>query len=471
MMKTLPQILSCLFLLFSFTSVSCKETQAVSSPNLIAFATGLTSPVCITNAGDSRLFVVNQQGKINIVNSDGTVNPVPFLDITSRVKYGGEEGLLGVAFHPQYKMNGYFYVNYIGTGDSTHISRFNVSSTNPDQADPSSEFKLMTIFQPFTNHKGGNLSFGADGYLYIGLGDGGSEGDPNNRAQNLMDYHGKILRIDVNHGNPYAIPTSNPFFNSTTALREIWAYGLRNPWRFSFDPLTHDLWIGDVGQNTYEEIDLQPSTSIEGENYGWRCYEGNASYNTVGCNASPSYTFPVYTYPHASECAVIGGFVNRSNILSPLYGYYFFADYCSDRIWTLHNESGNWVVNDIGRFLGNNFSTFGMDVNGQLYIAGLTSGTLYQINEALLGINTTRAAVNVKVLSLPGYGKFSIETNRNDNSPMRLALYNIYGESCYNSSTNDSHVVMDISFLPRGIYILNVVLNGKNSFHKLINGL
>ena len=349
MMKTLHKLLVLSLAFIHFGSISCKETQSVSTPNLVLFATGLTSPVCIANAGDSRLFVVNEHGSISIVNSDGSVNPVPFLDISPRIKYGGEEGLLGLVFHPQYKTNGYFYVNYIGIGDSTHISRFNVSATDPNKADPSSEFKLMTIFQPFTNHKGGDLCFGADGYLYLGLGDGGSEGDPDNRAQNLMDYHGKLLRIDVNQGNPYAIPPSNPFFNSTTALKEIWAYGLRNPWRFSFDPLTHDLWIGDVGQNTYEEIDLQPASSTGGENYGWRCYEGNAPYNSVGCSASSAYTFPIYTYPHAPECAIIGGFVDRSNPLS-LYGYYFFADYCSDKIWTLHNESGNWVVNDIGQY-------------------------------------------------------------------------------------------------------------------------
>ena len=467
-MKTLYKILCISLCMICLSTVSCMA-QITGTPNLVSFANGLISPVCIANAGDSRLFVIDQHGLIRIIHSDGTVNPIPFLNISNRVTFGGEQGLLGIAFHPQYKTNGYFYVNYVGVSDSTHISRFSVSSTDPDVADPSSELKLMTIFQPYANHNGGDLVFGADGYLYIGLGDGGSGGDPGNRAQNLMEYLGKILRIDVNQGMPYSVPASNPFYNSSNARKEIWAYGLRNPWRFSFDRLTHDLWIADVGETAYEELDLQPASSTGGENYGWRCYEGNVPFNSVGCGSSSTYTFPVYTYPHGPECAVIGGYMNRFSSSSPYYGYYFFADYCSDKIWTLHQVSGNWVVADFGQFPGNNLSAFGEDMNGQLYVAGRTSGTIYRINDIPTVVENHVSSI-VKVMNFPGTGKIRVETGRNDGTEMHLSLYNALGENTFNSVTRESSYVIDLNFLPKGIYFLNVNLDGRNSFHKFING-
>ncbi|HLP06261.1 MAG TPA: PQQ-dependent sugar dehydrogenase, partial [Paludibacter sp.] len=210
-MKTLSKILFVPGLLLQLLTASCKETQTATNPHLELFASGLTTPVCIANAGDSRLFIIDQHGIIVVLDSGGNKKAEPFLDIRNRVTYGGERGLLGIAFHPRYKDNGYFYVNYVGAGDSTHISRFTASGTNPDKADASSEFNILTIHQPFTNHNGGDLHFGPDGYLYFALGDGGSAGDPGNRAQNLREYLGKIHRIDVNSGNPYGIPASNPF--------------------------------------------------------------------------------------------------------------------------------------------------------------------------------------------------------------------------------------------------------------------
>jgi glucose/arabinose dehydrogenase len=248
-MKILSKILP-LFLLLLYHIQGIGQQSALKT-TLTPFATGLPNPVCISNAGDTRLFVVDESGLIRIVDTGGTVKAQPFLDIHSRVLFGGEQGLLGLAFHPDYSTTGYFYVNYIGLDETTRISRFSISAWNPDQADPQSELNLMTIPQPYTNHKGGDLQFGPDGYLYFGLGDGGSAGDPENRAQNPMDYHGKMLRIDVNQGNPYSIPTSNPFVGNQDVLQEIWALGLRNPWRFSFDRLTGDLWIADVGQDAY----------------------------------------------------------------------------------------------------------------------------------------------------------------------------------------------------------------------------
>lgn len=358
-------------------------TAAIAQPNIIIpFATGFDDPVVITHAGDSRLFVVAKAGYIYIVDTDGNTNPVPFLDIDARVKStGSEQGLLGLAFHPQYPDSAYFYVNYIGVADSTHISRFSVNPATPDLADNQSEKKLMTLYQPFTNHNGGDLKFGPDGYLYIALGDGGSGGDPDNRAQNLQDFLGKILRIDVDHGDPYAIPETNPFYNDPLALDEIWAYGLRNPWRFSFDRLTGDLWIGDVGQGAHEEIDFEPAASTGGENYGWRCYEGNFSYNPNGCGAAGLYTFPVYDYSHSLGCSVTGGFVYRGTQFPGMVGKYFFADYCSGRMWTLEDIGGTWTATLFAQFSGENFTTFGEDVQGRLYVASYSTGTISIISD------------------------------------------------------------------------------------------
>jgi glucose/arabinose dehydrogenase len=379
----LPRTVSLLSLMI-ISIAGCNKSQVTENTNgqkMVPFSTGFSNPVCIANAGDSRLFVVEQSGKIQIVKSDGKINTQPFLDIHDKITFGGERGLLGIAFHPDYNSNGYFYVNYTTLDGNTNISRFKVNPSNPEIADPQSELKLLMVNQPFANHNGGDLCFGPDGYLYIGLGDGGSGGDPGNRAQNPMEYLGKMLRIDVNQGNPYAIPATNPFYNSTTTLKEIWALGLRNPWRFSFDRLTGDLWIADVGQNAIEEIDFQPAASTGGENYGWRCYEGNEIYNNSGCASSSSLTFPVYTYSHASGCSVTGGYVYRASDSSAYYGHYFFTDYCSDRIWTLHKSGGNWIKEDFGTYSGNNFSTFGEDSKGRLYIAGLSTGTIYLVIE------------------------------------------------------------------------------------------
>jgi len=382
-MKLLINKLQILFFILILSEVSCKKSPIINkvsdAKKMVLLASGLSHPVSIMNANDSRLFVAEQVGRIVIVTPDGQLKTQPFLDIRDRVTFEGERGLLGVAFHPNFKSNGYFYVNYVGAGDITTISRFKVSSGNPDVADLQSELKLLTIPQPYANHNGGDLNFGPDGYLYIGLGDGGSGGDPGNRAQNPKEYLGKMLRIDVNHGTLYAIPASNPFYNSATTLGEIWAIGLRNPWRFSFDRLTGDLWIADVGQNAIEEINFQKANSKGGENYGWRCYEGNEVYNISACTSSSTLTFPVYTYLHDTECSITGGYVFRGTNSSAYYGHYFFADYCSDKIWTLHKVNNTWEKEDFGQFPGNNFSTFGEGDQGQLYVAGITSGKIYLV--------------------------------------------------------------------------------------------
>lgn len=357
---------------------ACKEEKA--SQNLIMFAEGFDQPCAIAHAGDSRLFVVGQKGVIYLVDSSGKIRNKPFLDIHERVTYGGERGLLGLAFHPDFSKNGFFYINYVGIDDSTFISRFSLAAGDSMVADPGSELKLLRLKQPYSNHNGGTIAFGPDGYLYIGMGDGGSGGDPQNRAQNPGEYMGKMLRIDVNSRLPYAIPSGNPFIGKAGYLEEIWATGLRNPWKFSFDKLTGDLWIADVGQNKIEEINLQAASSKGGENYGWRCYEGNDSFKQDLCEEGTSFVFPVHTYEHGKECSVTGGYIYRGSKSSKYYGHYFFADYCSDKVWTIHKQDGQWKEEFFGMYPGNNISTFGENYRGELFIAGLSSGKLYKID-------------------------------------------------------------------------------------------
>ncbi len=464
-MKILLKISSLIVLILIINIANGQGTN-----KLIPFASGLTSPVGITNAGDSRLFVVNQLGYVHIISPNGIVNTQPFIDIHDRVVYGGERGLLGIAFHPQYKTNGYFFVNYIGNGDSTYISRFKVNTENPDLADPQSELKLMTIFQPYTNHNGGDLCFGPDGYLYIGLGDGGSGGDPGNRSQNKMEYLGKMLRIDVNQGNPYSVPVTNPFYGSKSARNEIWALGLRNPWRFSFDRLTGDLWIGDVGQNAIEEINFQAADSKGGENYGWRCYEGNQPYSNTGCISSNELTFPVYSYPQDQECSVTGGYVYRGSASSPFYGRYFFTDYCSDRIWTLHKVADNWVKEDFGRFTGNNFSTFGEDASGKLYVAGIYSGKIFRIDDLSTNINPIENSMGLKIIHVPFSDIIQLRTDRNDNPEIQIYVYDIRGTQHFRKNIQEQMYELNLGFLPAGIYFLKVTIDGNNQIQKLVLG-
>ena len=351
--------------------------------SLQTFASGFSRPVDIENAGDSRLFIVEQRGIIHILDSLGNRLPTPFLDIDSRViNSGNERGLLGLVFHPDYKSNGYFYVNYMDNSGSSLIARYSVSATNPDQADINSEVILMTVSQPFSNHNAGDLGFGKDGYLYIGWGDGGSGGDPGNRSQNTNLLLGKMLRIDVDNGSPYSIPQDNPFVNDPGVLDEIWAIGLRNPWRYSFDRLTGDLYIADVGQNNWEEIDFQPATSSGGENYGWRCYEGTATFNTSGCPPANTLEDPIFEYANSNQfgCSVTGGFVYRGARYSAMFGHYLFTDYCSGRWWSLKRDmNGNWVSTDLANLSNFEYSSLGENHFGELFVAGHGTGNIFQI--------------------------------------------------------------------------------------------
>ena len=342
---------------------------------------GLDQPVHITHAGDGsqRLFVVEQEGRIRIVKNQ-TLLPTPFLDISARVRCCGEQGLLSIAFPPNYANKRYFYVNYTDNGGDTVVARYRVTG-DPDIADPNSEEILLTVNQPFSNHNGGQLAFGQDGFLYIGMGDGGSAGDPQGNGQRPDTLLGKLLRIDVESGvRPYAIPINNPFTQSRLYRSEIWAVGLRNPWRFSFDRLTGDLYIGDVGQSALEEINFQPRTSSGGENYGWNILEGSQCFKSSPCNKN-GLVLPIAEYGHSEGCSVTGGFVYRGQQYPRLQGIYFYGDYCSGRVWGLR-VTGSSVQG--GRLLDTaaSISSFGEDETGEVYLADLSKGEVLRITDA-----------------------------------------------------------------------------------------
>ncbi len=346
---------------------------------LTPVASGITAPTDIQNAddGSGRLFLVEQNGLIRILRH-GVLNPQPFLDITSKTHADGERGLLGLAFPPDFGRRQRFYLDYTDLRGDTTIAEYRVSS-NPDAADPASETVLLKIVQPFANHNGGQLRFGPDGYLYIGMGDGGSGGDPQRNGQNVNALLGKILRLDVESApGTVKIPPDNPFVARNGARPEIWAYGLRNPWRFSFDRATGDLWIADVGQDSYEEIDLQSRASHGGENYGWNIMEGTHCYSASNCNTQ-GLTLPIFDYPHSRGCSITGGFVYRGRKARALVGTYVYGDYCSGRIWGLAQEATGWT-NRLLSNSGMSISTFGEDEAGELYVADAAQGKVYRID-------------------------------------------------------------------------------------------
>jgi glucose/arabinose dehydrogenase len=376
------KIPSLFFILLLFAFNSCTqpqpsetiETELGNYEVIVAFPNlSFTRPVDFQHAGDNsnRIFVVEQAGVISVFENvpASTVKKV-FLDIKNKVDdSGNEEGLLGLAFHPHYNVNGYFYVNYTASNpDRTVISRFTMSSADPDTADPSSELIILEFAQPYSNHNGGQVSFGPDGYLYIAVGDGGSGGDPQGNGQNRATLLGKILRLDVDReegGRHYAIPSDNPFVNNSDGYRkEIYAYGLRNPWRLSFDPENGRLWAGDVGQNAYEEIDI-----IEkGGNYGWDAMEANHCFEpSSGCNSS-GLKIPIWEYGRSEGVSVTGGFVYRGPTLKELTGKYLYADFGSGRIWALDYSNLSKPINSELLKADFNISSFGVDQNNELYL-------------------------------------------------------------------------------------------------------
>lgn len=347
---------------------------------LTEVAAGLSGPVFLTAPRpDARLFVVEQPGRIRVVEN-GTLLPTPFLDITDRVSSGGERGLLSVAFHPSYAANGYFYVDYTDRNGDTRIERYRVGADR-NRADPASARLILQVAQPFANHNGGLVAFGPDGKLYVGMGDGGSGGDPLGHGQNRATLLGDILRIDVDAGDPYAVPPDNPFVGQAGARGEIWATGVRNPWRFAFDREAGLLYLADVGQNALEEVNVVPAASA-GLNFGWNVMEGSRCFSPAeGCGRT-GLVVPVLEYGHAEGCSVTGGYVYRGSRIPALRGHYFYADYCRGWIRSFRHQGGQaldrreWTPGDVGSVL-----SFGEDAAGELYVLS-ANGCVYRIDPA-----------------------------------------------------------------------------------------
>ncbi len=397
--------------------VACLTWQALAQVTGTNAYPGITIPYPIGFVtppdGSDRIFIVGQTGRIfEFPNSPASTSSKVFLDIQDSVVSdapGGELGLLGLAFHPRFASNGFFYVNYTVTDTlsgypyQSIIARFKVSGSNPDSADRSSEVVLMRISQPYSNHKGGQLAFGPDGYLYCGLGDGGSGGDPQGNGQNTSTWLGKILRINVDSAAPplnYSIPPDNPFFNDTssTVKKEIFAYGLRNPWRFSFDvPGGGTLWVGDVGQNLWEEIDTVQS----GKNYGWNIMEGFHCYNPPSNCDTTGLTMPIWEYDHNGKCAIIGGFVYRGSMIPSLRGKYIYGDYCSAQVWALDPNPPGPPVNSLLFTAGSMITSFGTDQHGEMYVCGYNNGVIYKIVPLI---------PQVPLLVAPGNGQTNVST-------------------------------------------------------------
>ncbi|MBU2930065.1 PQQ-dependent sugar dehydrogenase [Winogradskyella psychrotolerans] len=471
-MKTTISLFFTAFIFFQYTNAQELELELIAS--------NLNSPVSIKHAGDDRLFIVEQDGLIKIIDALGTLQTTPYLDINSSViNSGSERGLLGLAFHPNYDENGYFFVNYINNSGDTVISRFTVDDTNSEVADPDSELIILSYDQPYSNHNGGDLAFGSDGYLYISSGDGGSGGDPENRAQNKLSFLGKILRLDIDtptETENYSIPTDNPFSDDSNALPEIWAYGLRNPWKFSFDRLNGDQWIADVGQSDYEEINrASASDASTGLNYGWKCYEGNDPYDTAGCADQSTYTFPISGYNHfgdgAPKCSITGGYRYRGTTYPNFYGWYFFADYCSQEIGYLVYDEANDTWNSTFQQFSGQWSAFGEDVNGNIYVSDISGGHIYKLTDPTLS-NNDYSLSEISIYPNPTKNTFNINfgSNSNIDAITDIAIYDIQGKRLKSIHRNTEIIqTVNTTKLSNGIYILKInIENGKQSTHKLV---
>jgi len=438
-------------------------TVNAQTVSLDPFADGFTGPVAIKNAGDDRLFVVEQRGVIKVLNSDGTTNTTPFLDIQADVNGSGERGLLGLAFHPDYTTNGFFYVHYSDNSGDTQISRFSVSTGDANVADPTSEFMILNVNQPQSNHNGGTIAFGTDGYLYIALGDGGGGGDTSNNAQNLTLLLGKLLRIDIDNtsgGNNYAIPADNPFVGDPNGRDEIWAYGLRNPFRFSIDEQTNMIWIGDVGQNAVEEVNRVPLTEA-GINYGWRCYEGSDPFNTSNCPDPSELTFPVAEYPWNGGGSVIGGFVYRGSTYLDLQDVYVFAD-IDGMIGTV-DDALNFI--DQGDFPGT-WVGFGEDVNNELYIVNIGGSILRVQGDEIASIDDNALAAFTMVPN-PASSQLTIRTASAQNFSVSIADLN--GRIVAENTINSNRGTIDVAAISSGLYLVSISTeSGATNTKKLV---
>lgn len=432
--------------------ILCSSLLSAQSITLQEFATGFTAPVEIVNANDSRLFVVQQNGIIKILQPNGVTNGTNFLNIASKIIYNGERGLLGLAFHPQYATNGYFFVFYNDTAGNLTVARYTVSA-NADVADDTTEKIIISIPKPFDNHNGGSIHFAPDGYLWVVTGDGGSGGDPNNNSQNKNSLLGKMLRLDINSTGPYNIPPGNPFIGVDGA-DEVWAYGLRNAWKFSFDLTTGNAMIADVGQEFFEEINAMPITQ-GGINYGWKCYEANSTFSTTGCAPMSSMTFPIAVYDHANgKCSITGGYVYRGTAFPALQGKYIFADYCSTQIGMLNSDNSiTWTP----AFTGNNFSTFGQDSQKELYVAAVTSGKIFKIQSGTLATDENILSEGIRVYPNPASERIFVNAYNLQN--MTAEIMTSEGIKVLEQRVIDHENGINITGIPAGVYYL-ILKNG-----------
>jgi glucose/arabinose dehydrogenase len=342
---------------------------------------GLKEPTFVVGPpdGSKRLFLLEREGRIRVADASGVLNPTPFLDVSDNTSTSTEEGMLGLAFHPQFTQNGYVYVDYTSRDANVQVVRYTVSPSQPDQVDPGTAQTVMTISKRSKYHNGGTLAFGPDGFLYISVGDD----EQSEQAQSLANLYGKILRIDVNSDQPYAIPPSNPFVNKEGARGEIWAYGFRNPWRFSFDRATGDMWIGDVGDARWEEVDLQPAGSQGGENYGWPMNEGTECMDPTQCHEA-GLLAPITTYGHNMNCAIAGGYVYRGPTATRLAGSYLFGDLCTGGVFSLRqNPDQTWSRLEMG-FNPIKIDSFGEDPSGDVYVVDYQGGVIYRVMDGSL---------------------------------------------------------------------------------------
>lgn len=409
-----------------------------AEPRVSIFTRSVSSPVRVTAPpGDDRVFVVEQNGLIRVFNRGGSSRGV-YLDLTSVTVLSGERGLLGLAFAPDYRTSGRFYVNYTDLAGDTRIARYRVSA-DPDRADAAHPEIILTVTQPYSNHNGGHLAFGPDGKLYIGLGDGGNGGDPQNNGQNPQSLLGKMLRLDVSPASGYGIPPDNPFVSSAPR-DEIWALGLRNPWCYAFDAVTGDLWIADVGQDRLEEIDTQPAASRGGENYGWRLMEGGDCYNPPSACNDGSLTLPIHTYTHGgapSRCSISGGGVYRGAAVPALQGAYLFADYCSDQVWSLVRQGGSVTVTErtaqltpAGGF--GNIVSFGTDGHDEMYVVDRGGNAIYRLVDSVVGNDAPPPAPALEPnVPNPFNPRTEIAFSLPMDGPVRLDVYDAVGRQVH----------------------------------------
>ena len=479
-MKT--RILVCAFMCIVLSS-KAQNLNNMPKLELAPFAKGFKFPMDMANCGDSRIFVAERLGKIWACDAKGKkLSDTPFLNITDEVftvfpNDYDERGLLGFTFHPNYPDSPYFYVNYIGLDSNSHISRFTVDPKNPNKALKNSELLLLLVNQPkapeFVNHKAGCLKFGPDGYLYVSFGDGGSAGDPRNNAQDMNKFLGKMLRIDVNkpdtkRNKNYSIPASNPFVDKQNVKPEIWASGLRNPFRFSFDKKTGDLWLPDVGQDTWEEINVQKNGAKGGANYGWSCYEGNHNFKFNDCyyNGLP-YTFPIVEYKHTENpCgAITGGFVYRGSKYPKLYGLYIYNDYCNGKFSVVFKQNQTWLNVFMLDEDDLDYVSIGEDSKGELYAINQPTGEIEHIidasqQSATSGVQNNVAALQLKLSPNPNKGQFVVEFNAPQNEKYSVFITDVVGSTVLTETRSAVAGVNRWNFasqnLQKGIYIIHV---------------